>query len=254
VNSRGEETLSRVADVKTRISSVELLATLKKSYSYRELSAVLGLSAPILSRYVRGHVLPSAARSEKFIATFREKLLRKMIMDSVKVNPDGSYDISAVVSNVGLLRQIAKVVFSEFSYVPVDKVVTMEVDGVPLAAEVAGEFNVNLAVVRAERDLGVEEFVEQKAVYSPSTVKYLYLPKTAIKKGEHLLIVDDMVRSGTTIEALTRIAEKAKAKIVGVFAIASVDQSMPKLKSRLGLTCPIESLVTLEQKQRRFNY
>lgn len=246
--------MSRVADVKTRISSVELLATLKKSYSYRELSAVLGLSAPILSRYVRGHVLPSAARSEKFIATFREKLLRNMIIDSVKVNPDGSYDISAVVSNVGLLRQIAKVVFSEFSLVPVEKVLTMEVDGIPLAAEVAGEFNVNVAVVRAERELGVEEFVEQKAVYSPSSVKYLYLPKTAIKKGEHLLVVDDMVRSGTTIEALTRIAEKARAKIVGVFAIASVDQSMPKLKSRLGLTCPIESLVTLEQKQRKYSY
>ncbi|MDA4121267.1 MAG: phosphoribosyltransferase family protein [Thaumarchaeota archaeon] len=246
--------MSRVADVKTRISSVELLATLKKSYSYRELSGVLGLSAPILSRYVRGHVLPSAARSEKFIATFREKLLRKMVTDEVRVTQDGSYDISAVVSNIGLLRQIAKVVYSEFNLTAVDKVVTMEVDGVPLAAEVAGEFNVNLAVARAERDLGVEEFIEQKAVYSPSSVKYLYLPKSALKKGEHVLIVDDLVRSGTTIEALTRIAEKAKAKIVGVFSIASVDQSMPKLKSRLGLTCPIESLVTLEQKSRKFNY
>jgi len=246
--------MSRVAEVKTRISSVELLATLKKSYSYKELSAVLGLSAPILSRYVRGHVLPSAARSEKFIATFRDRLLRKMILDSVKVSADGSYDISGVVSNVGLLRQIAKVVYSQFSPVPVDRVVTMEVDGIPLAAEVAGEFNVNLAVVRAERDLGVEEFVEQKAVYSPSTVKYLYLPRTAIRKGENLLIVDDLVRSGTTIEAMVRIAEKAKAKIVGVFAIASVEQSMARLKGRLGLTCPIESIVTLEQKQRRYNF
>ena len=246
--------MSRVAEVKTRISSVELLATLKESYSYRELSAVLGLSAPILSRYVRGHVLPSAARSEKFIATFRDRLLRKMILDSVKVSADGSYDISGVVSNVGLLRQIAKVVYSQFSPVPVDRVVTMEVDGIPLAAEVAGELNVNLAVVRAERDLGVEEFVEQKAVYSPSTVKYLYLPKTAIKKGENLLIVDDLVRSGTTIEAMARIAEKAKARIVGIFAIASVEQSMARLKSRLGLTSPVESIVTLEQKQRRYSY
>ncbi|MDG6916155.1 MAG: hypothetical protein JRM85_00995 [Nitrososphaerota archaeon] len=246
--------MSRVADVKTRISAVELLATLKKSYSYKELSAVLGLSAPILSRYVRGHVLPSAARSEKFIATFREKMLRKMVLDAVKVTQDGSYDISGVVNNVGLLRQIAKVVYSEFSVATVNRVVTMEVDGIPLAAEVAGEFNVNLAVVRSEKELGVEEFVEQKAVYSPSSVKYLYLPKAAIRRGEHLLVVDDLVRSGTTIEALAGMAEKAKARIVGVFAIASLDQSMQKLKGRLGLTCPIESLVTLEQKQRRYNY
>ncbi|QQG49113.1 MAG: helix-turn-helix domain-containing protein [archaeon] len=246
--------MTRVADVKTRVSSVELLATLKKNYSYRELSAVLGLSAPILSRYVRGHVLPSAARSEKFIATFRERLLRKMVADEVKVSPDGSYDISAVVSDVGLLRQIAKVVYSEFSLAGVDRVLTMEVDGVPLAAEVAGEFNVRLAVARAERDLGVEDFLEQKAVYSPSSVKYLYLPRSAMKKGEHVLIVDDMVRSGTTIEALAKLAEKAKSKIVGVFAIASIDQAVPKLKGRLGLTCPIESLVNLEPKSRRYNY
>ncbi|MDG6957037.1 MAG: hypothetical protein JRN30_06900, partial [Nitrososphaerota archaeon] len=192
--------------------------------------------------------------SEKFIATFREKILRKMVMDAVKVTQDGSYDISEVVNNIGLLRQIAKVVYSEFNVAAVNRVVTMEVDGIPLAAEVAGEFNVNLAVVRSEKELGVEEFVEQKAVYSPSSVKYLYLPRAAIRRGEHLLVVDDLVRSGTTIEALAGIAEKARAKIVGVFAIASLDQSMPRLKGRMGLTCPIESLVTLEQKQRRYNY
>ena len=246
--------MSRVAEVKTRISSVELLATLKKTYSYKELSGILELSAPILSRYVRGHVLPSGSRSEKFIATFRENLLRKMIQEQVRVTRDGSYDMSAVVSNVGLLRQIAKVVYSEFGLIPVDRVLTMEVDGIPLAAEVAGDFNVSLAVARAERDLGVEEFLEQKVVYSPSSVKYLYLPKNAVKKGERMLIVDDMVRSGTTIEALAKIADKARARVVGVFAIASVDQAMSKLRSRLGLTCPIESLVTLEQRARHYNF
>ncbi len=246
--------MSRVADVKTRVSSVELLATLKKSYSYRELSSILGLSAPILSRYVRGHVLPSSSRSEKFIATFREELLRKIVLDQVRITADGSYDISGIVSNIGLLRQIAKVVYSEFSLVSVDRVLTMEVDGIPLAVEVAGEFNVNLAVTRAEKDLGVEEFFEQKVVYSPSSVKYLYIPKNALRKGEHILIVDDMVRSGTTIEALARVAERAKAKIVGIFVIASVDQSIQKLKKRLGLTCQIESLVTLEHRSRHYNF
>jgi len=68
------------------------------------------------------------------------------------------------------------------------------------------------------------------------------------------LVVDDMVRSGTTIEALTILAERSKAKIAGIFAIASVEQAMSKLKGRLGLTCPMESLVTLEQKERRYSY
>jgi adenine phosphoribosyltransferase len=241
-----------VADVKSRISSVELLSTLKKNYSYKELSAILGLSAPILSRYVRGHVLPSAARSEKFVAVFREKLLRKIVADQIKVTQDGSYDLSRAVIDVGLLRQIAKVVYSEFGPSQVHRILTMEVDGIPLAVEVADEFNVNIA--KSEREQGIEDFYEQRVVYSPDSVKYLYLSKSAIKKGDHVLIVDDFIHSGITIDALVKLAEKAKARIVGIFTIASMDQSLPKLKERLNLNCPVESLVSLPQTQRHYNF
>src|SRR5271170_859916 len=109
VQNTARGALSRVAEVKSRISSVELLSTLKKNYSYKELSAILGLSAPILSRYVRGHVLPSPSRSDKFVAVFREKLLKKMVTDHIRTTSDGVYDLTKVVLDVGLLQQIAKV-------------------------------------------------------------------------------------------------------------------------------------------------
>jgi adenine/guanine phosphoribosyltransferase-like PRPP-binding protein len=246
--------LSRVSDVKSRISAVELLSTLKKNYSYRELSSILGLSAPILSRYVRGHVLPSSSRSEKFVAVFREKLLRKMVMNQIRAAPEGTYDLTRAVIDVGLLRQIAKVVYSEFEPTQVQKILTMEVDGVPLAVEIADEFNVNVAIAKTERDLGIEDFYEQRVVYSPDSVKYLYLPKNSLRKGEHVLVVDDLIRSGITIDALVRLTEKAKAKIVGIFTIASMEHSLPKLKERLKLNCPIESLVTLQPVQRHYSF
>ncbi len=246
--------LSRVADVKSRLSSVELLSTLKKSYSYKELSAILGLSAPILSRYVRGHVLPSTARSEKFVAVFREKLLKKVVSDQIRITPDGAYDLTRAVVDVGLLKQIAKVVYSEFGPSQVQKILTMEVDGIPLAVAVADEFNVNVAIAKSERDLGVDDFYEQRVVYSPDSVKYLYLPKGSIKKGEHVLIVDDFIHSGITIDALVRIAEKARARVVGIFTIASMEQPLPKLKERLNLNCPIESLVYLPPIQKHYTF
>ncbi len=245
------EDLSRVAEVKSRISSVELLSTLKKSYSYKELSAILGLSAPILSRYVRGHVLPSPSRSDKFVAVFREKLLKRMVTDLIRLTDEGVYDLTRVVLDVGLLKQIAKVVYSEFEPSHVQKVLTMQVDGVPLAVEIADEFNVGVAIAKTERDLASEEFYEQRMVYSPDSVKYLYIPKTSLKKGEHVLIVDDLIRSGVTLDALVKLAEKARARPVGIFAIASMEQSLPRLKERLKLNCPIETLVTLEPPKRQ---
>jgi len=246
----GADILSRVAEVKSRISSVELLSTLKKSYSYKELSAILGLSAPILSRYVRGHVLPSPSRSDKFVAVFREKLLKKMVTDGIRTTGEGVYDLTRVVLDVGLLKQIAKVVYSEFEPSHVQKVLTMEVDGVPLAVEIADEFNVSVAIAKTERDLAAEEFYEQRMVYSPDSVKYLYIPKSSLKKGEHVLIVDDLIRSGVTLDALVRLAEKARARPVGIFTIASLEQSLPKLKERMKLNCPIETLVTLEPPKK----
>jgi len=246
-----EANLSRVAEVKARISSVELLSTLKKSYSYKELSSILGLSAPILSRYVRGHVLPSPSRSDKFVAVFREKLLKKMVADHIRMTSDGVYDLTRVVLDVGLLKQIAKVVYSEFEPSHVERVLTMEVDGVPLAVEIADEFNVSVAIVKTERDLAAEEFYEQRMVYSPDSMKYLYLPKSSLKKGEHVLIVDDLIRSGVTLDALVRLAEKARARPVGIFTIASLEASLPKLKERMKLNCPIETLVTLEPPKKQ---
>ena len=246
--------MSRVADVKSRVSSVELLAALKKSYSYKELSDLLGLSAPILSRYVRGHVLPSASRSEKFVAVFREKLLKKIISEQIRVSPEGAYDLTRAVGDVGLLRQIAKVVYTEFGPSQVQRILTMEVDGVPLAVEVADEFNVNVAIAKTERDLAVEEFYEQRVVYSPDSVKYLYLPKSSIKKGEHVLIVDDFIHSGITIDALVRLAEKARARTVGIFTIAAMEQPLSILKERFNLNCRIESLIYLPPVQRHYTF
>jgi adenine/guanine phosphoribosyltransferase-like PRPP-binding protein len=246
--------LSRVAEVKSRISSVELLSTLKKNYSYKELSAILGLSAPILSRYVRGHVLPSPARSDKFVAVFREKLLRRMVTDQIRATPEGTYDLTKVVTDVGLLKQIAKVVYSEFEPSRVQRVLTMEVDGVPLAVEIADEFNVGVAIAKTERDVAVDEYYEQRIIYSPDSVRYLYLPKTSLKKGEHVLIVDDLIRSGLTLDALVKLVEKARARAVGIFTIASMEQSLPRLKERLRLNCPVETLVSLEQTKKHYTY
>ncbi len=243
--------MSRIAEVKSRISSVELLSTLKKSYSYKELSSILGLSAPILSRYVRGHVLPSPSRSDKFVAVFREKLLRKMVMDHIRTTPEGVYDLTRAVTDIGLLKQIAKVVYSEFEPSRVQKVLTMEVDGVPLAVQIADEFNVSVAIAKTERDLAADEFYEQRIIYSPDSVKYLYLPRTSLKKGEHVLVVDDLIRSGITLDALVKLVEKARARPVGIFTIASIEQSIPRLKERLKLNCPIEALVSLESPKKQ---
>jgi purine operon repressor len=85
-------------------------------------------------------------------------------------------------------------------------------------------------------------------------MKYLYLPKGAVRKGEHVLIVDDMVRSGITIDALVKLTEKTRGRIVGVFTLAAMDQSLTRLKERLNLNCPVEALVSLHPQPKHFGF
>ena len=46
--------------LKFRLMVVDLLKAAKDRYTYRELSSMTGLPVTVLSRYAKGHVLPSA--------------------------------------------------------------------------------------------------------------------------------------------------------------------------------------------------
>jgi len=56
---------THINDLKFRMMTIDLLRTAKKHFTYRELSGETGLPVTVLSRYVKGHVLPSSSRAKK---------------------------------------------------------------------------------------------------------------------------------------------------------------------------------------------
>lgn len=57
-------------------------------------------------------------------------------------------------------------------------------------------------------------------------------------------MIDDVIRTGSTIEALIEICKKIGANVAGVFAIISVGDSVKKLKKKL--TCPVKTLIEFD--------
>ena len=55
---------TRVRELKYRMMITDLRKVASESHTYQQLSDMLDLSPPILSRYMRGHVLPSYKREE----------------------------------------------------------------------------------------------------------------------------------------------------------------------------------------------
>ncbi len=235
--------MTKLDAFKDRINAIELLRIVKATHSYAQMSKYLALPIHVVSRYVNGRVLPSLKRSKEITRLFNEKFLLDAVRSRVRVDESGIFHLSALIRDAVLQRVIAKVMSMEFKLLQVDKVLTVETNGVPMAVHVATELGVDVIVAKKEKEIGIDEFLEEKCIVSPSVSKYFYVPKDSIRPDERVLIVDDIVRTGVTLTGLTGLTEQARAKTVGVFAIVLVQEARKKLKKHLGATCQILSMI-----------
>jgi adenine/guanine phosphoribosyltransferase-like PRPP-binding protein len=173
-----------------------------------------------------------------YFPEFFESLLRR--------TPEGLYDLSQILQDQRILKTIGLYTSLLFSGSAVEKVLTVATDGVPLAVHVATELGAQLVIAKPVKDPVYTDFVEERIVRSPPVVEYIYLPKRIIRRSERVLIVDDFVRSGKTVEALLRFVERFGAEPVGVFAVAVLNETARALREKFsGIT--LECLVSLPQ-------
>ena len=77
--------MTKLSETKKKIFAIEILQLLKKEYSYNELSKMLDLPIPVISRYINGHVLPNIKRTDKILNFFKEEYLIEMIKSKIKI-------------------------------------------------------------------------------------------------------------------------------------------------------------------------
>ncbi|MEM0381790.1 MAG: phosphoribosyltransferase family protein [Nitrososphaerota archaeon] len=236
--------MTKISDLYLRLSAVEVLAYLRERYGYKRLSEMLGLQVSILSRYINGHVLPNTARAEKIVSLFNESLLSDLVKQRLSRTEDGFYDLSAIVTDVGLLRLIAKVVSNEFSVFSINKLLTVATDGIPLAVQVATELRAGLIIAKKRKDLNIKSYIEEPIKRTPALVEYLYVARQALRKNDVVLIVDDVARSGETINGMVRIVNKTGARLAGVFTIVMLEEVKERIRQLLPPSGVLKSLVT----------
>jgi adenine phosphoribosyltransferase len=217
--------------------TVELLRTAKnkRNITYRELGSKTGLPVTVLSRYAKGHVLPNTARAKQLWRVLIKLVgLETELRNRIKFDATGYFDSTEIIGDHNLLQQAANHALSTFAGKRVTKVLTPSVDGVPLGTMVANALGVNLIIAKHEKTAGVKGFLEETYMLgrdSGVTVT-LYIPKEVIKKRDSVLIVDDMIKSGGTQEALVNLTKKAKAEVSGIFSLIAIGEEWKKrLKS-----------------------
>jgi adenine phosphoribosyltransferase len=231
-------------DLKLRLMTIELLRTAKykRNITYRELASKTGLPVTVLSRYAKGHVLPNTARAKQLWRVLTKLVgLEPELRSRIKFDEEGYFDNTEIIGDFNILQQAANHALANFAGKRVTKVLTAAVDGIPLATMVGNALGVNLVVAKRSKEVGVKTFLEETYVLGRDSgvTMTLYIPKEIIKKRDSVLIVDDMIKTGETQEALVNLVRKAKAEISGVFSLVAVGEEW---KKRLKATseAPIE--------------
>src|SRR5437773_12436665 len=129
---------SRILDLKYKLQTIELLNLAKTEYTYRALSGILHLPETVLSRYVKGHVLPTAERAEEINKTLQRYMsLDKELLERIHFDEGGYFDNTAIIGDTMLMERAVHHAGGKFAGKRVTKIMTAAVDGVPLAALLA---------------------------------------------------------------------------------------------------------------------
>ena len=237
-------------DLKLRLMTIELLRTAKykRNITYRELSAKTGLPVTVLSRYAKGHVLPNTTRAKELWKVLTKLVgLETELRSRIRFDETGYFDNTDIVGDYNILKQAANYALANFAGKRVTKILTAAVDGIPLATMVANALGVNLILAKRNKEVGVKAFLDETYIlgkYSGVTVT-LYIPKNSIKKRDSVLVVDDMIKSGETQEALVHLVKKAKAEISGVFSLIAVGDEWKK-RLKFSNNAPVEVVTYLK--------
>ena len=175
---------TRTEDMKFRLATVELLRMAKQQYTYKKLQEETNLPVTVLSRYVKGHVLPNSERAREIWKALSKIInLEDEIRRRLKRDEHGFFDNTPLIGDTNLLSQAANYAIAKFAGKRITKVLTAAVDGIPLATIVAKALGVNLVIAKPTKEVGVSAFIEETYTLSESghTVT-LFVPKNAIRR------------------------------------------------------------------------
>jgi adenine phosphoribosyltransferase len=131
------------------------------------------------------------------------------------------YDITTLLKDAKGLHDLIDALGAQFAGKGIDKVIGIEARGFIFAPAVAYALNAGFVPVRKPKKLpAAVERIEYKLEYGTDVLE---IHVDAIRRGEHVLIVDDVLATGGTAAAVTSLVENLGGKVVGLGFVIELD-------------------------------
>jgi adenine phosphoribosyltransferase len=123
-------------------------------------------------------------------------------------------DITPLLADENAFSSVIDLIVVHYGRGNIDKVVGIEARGFILASPVAYHFSAGFVPVRKEGKLPWNSEREEYALEYGTAV--LEIHKDAIRPGERVLIVDDVLATGGTALAAAKLVERLGGKVMGI--------------------------------------
>lgn len=170
------------------------------------------------------HTLAGAAGGVKYIPkvskehalVFINQLCEKLSQPD-RILPGGYLYMSDLLGQPALMNEAGKLFATIFANREIDCIMTVETKGIPLAYATGAELNLPVVLVR--RDHQVTEGSAVSINYVSGSHKSLHtmtLSRRALKEKSRVLIMDDFMKAGGTIQGMVDLLAEFDAKVAGV--------------------------------------
>ncbi|MDE1549322.1 pur operon repressor [Jeotgalibaca caeni] len=178
---------------------------------------------------------PGAAGGVRFVPsirkadaqTFLEDLIKKMDTKE-RLLPGGYIYLSDILGSPEILQLVGQIIAAEYKDKNVTAIMTVATKGVPIAQAVAYYLNVPFVIVRRDSKITEGSTVSINYVSGSSNrVEKMELSKRSLPSGSRVLVVDDFMKGGGTVNGMKSIIEEFDSETVGVtvFAEAAYNQN-----------------------------
>ena len=142
------------------------------------------------------------------------------------------YDITTLLKDPAAYRESIDLMLAPYLGEAIDIVVGMESRGFIFSAPMAYQLNAGLVPVRKLGKLPAETItVEYALEYGSNTLE---IHRDAVKSGQRVLIVDDLLATGGTVGGTIELVERLGGEVVGLAFLVELDflKGRERLKDR----------------------
>ena len=167
------------------------------------------------------------------------------LKDLIRTIPDHPHegilfrDITTLLQDARGFRQAVDQLVQPFAGTKIDKVVGIEARGFILGGAVSHQLSVGFVPVRKKGKLPWKAMTQEYALEYGTDIMEMH--QDAITPGEQVLIVDDLIATGGTVEAAIKLIERAGGVVIGTSFVID----LPDLGGRRRIEAMGKSVLTL---------